>query len=79
MFHKISGNKNFWIGDELGEGGSKRTLFQKFFSHGSGKLRTRNFLRFTKFLVSKDSMNRTGGRGGREERIFLSKVFVSQC
>ena len=76
MFHEFSVNENFWIVDGLGEGGSKMTLFQKFFSHGSGKFRTRTILRFTKSVVTENFINRRRGRGWREYHDFPSNVFL---
>ena len=66
MFRKIVGNEKF-TARRVGRGGRAITTFcQRLLSHSDEKFRRGTFLCFTKILVSKDCMNRTGGRGGKE-------------
>ena len=54
-----------------------RSLVEIFKS--TGGLRGGTFLRFTKSPLSKNVLDRRGGRGRRGYQLFLSKFFVSHC
>ena len=56
--------------------GKSRFSIENLLSHSADKLRRGTILSFTKLLVSKKLMDKSGG-GAREYHDFLSKKFLS--
>ena len=68
-------SENFGYRKTLPKRGISRFCIENLLSHSTEKLRRGTLLCFTKFLVSRNFLDKRGEEGGREYHDFLSKNF----